>query len=108
MTHALLVPNPQDDFVPYASDPWAYWTGYFTSRPAQKGYIRKSNNVLQVGVGENRRYLPSYGINRFFLFQFSSLLVYSQRSFAFDTIFKQSRSLTETGIYVSPKVIMNA
>ncbi|XP_059093937.1 lysosomal alpha-mannosidase-like [Tigriopus californicus] len=37
-----------DDFFPYASDPHAYWTGYFTSRPALKGMIRESNNFLQV------------------------------------------------------------
>ncbi|XP_037083659.1 lysosomal alpha-mannosidase-like isoform X1 [Pollicipes pollicipes] len=44
----LVWPTVEDDFMPYASDPWAYWSGYFTSRPAQKGYIRKSNNFLQV------------------------------------------------------------
>merc|ERR1719187_2008698 len=36
-----------DDFFPYASDPHAYWTGYFTSRPALKGMIRKANGLLQ-------------------------------------------------------------
>ena len=25
-------PSKNDDFFPYASDPHAYWTGYFTSR----------------------------------------------------------------------------
>ncbi|OWM67548.1 hypothetical protein CDL15_Pgr028411 [Punica granatum] len=29
-----------DDFFPYADHPNAYWTGYFTSRPAFKGYVR--------------------------------------------------------------------
>ncbi|KAK4747701.1 hypothetical protein SAY87_014287 [Trapa incisa] len=29
-----------DDYFPYADNPNAYWTGYFTSRPALKGYIR--------------------------------------------------------------------
>lgn len=37
-----------DDFFPYASDPHAYWTGYFTSRPAYKGTVRKANSFLQV------------------------------------------------------------
>ena len=27
-------PSKNDDFFPYASDPHAYWTGYFTSRQA--------------------------------------------------------------------------
>lgn len=37
-----------DDFFPYADDPHAFWTGYFTSRPALKFYERYSNNILQV------------------------------------------------------------
>ena len=37
-----------DDFFPYADRPHAYWTGYFTSRPALKRYVRKSNGLLQV------------------------------------------------------------
>jgi len=36
-----------DDYFPYASDPHAYWTGYFTSRPALKRFERIGNNVLQ-------------------------------------------------------------
>lgn len=36
-----------DDFFPYASDPHAFWTGYFTSRPAFKLLERKSNAWLQ-------------------------------------------------------------
>lgn len=56
----------EDDFFPYASDPYAYWTGnmvrvyalqnwkynytigYFTSRPALKFYARKMNSLLQI------------------------------------------------------------
>lgn len=37
-----------DDFLPYASDPHAYWTGYFTSRPSIKRFERIGNNKLQV------------------------------------------------------------
>ncbi|XP_022084551.1 lysosomal alpha-mannosidase-like [Acanthaster planci] len=37
-----------DDFFPYADQPHAFWTGYFTSRPALKGYVRDTNNFLQV------------------------------------------------------------
>lgn len=37
----------EDDFFPYGSDPHAYWTGYFTSRPAFKYLDRYANNVLQ-------------------------------------------------------------
>ncbi|GLT81598.1 hypothetical protein SLE2022_000390 [Rubroshorea leprosula] len=33
-------PLKSDDFFPYADKPNAYWTGYFTSRPALKGYVR--------------------------------------------------------------------
>ena len=35
-----------DDFFPYADCPHCYWTGYFTSRPAIKGYVRMSNALL--------------------------------------------------------------
>jgi len=37
-----------DDFFPYAHHPHGFWTGYFTSRPALKGFERHSNNILQV------------------------------------------------------------
>ncbi|KAB7500476.1 Lysosomal alpha-mannosidase [Armadillidium nasatum] len=40
-------PTKTDDFFPYSSDPHAFWTGYFTSRPTLKGLIRKCNNLLQ-------------------------------------------------------------
>ncbi|KAJ4728880.1 Alpha-mannosidase [Melia azedarach] len=35
-----LWPLKTDDFFPYADRENAYWTGYFTSRPALKGYVR--------------------------------------------------------------------
>ncbi|XP_026271901.1 lysosomal alpha-mannosidase isoform X2 [Frankliniella occidentalis] len=37
-----------DDFFPYASDPHAYWTGYYSSRPTIKFFERQGNNFLQV------------------------------------------------------------
>ncbi|CAG4980624.1 unnamed protein product [Parnassius apollo] len=42
------LPTKQDDFFPYASDPTAYWTGYFTSRPTTKYFEREGNNFLQM------------------------------------------------------------
>ena len=36
-----------DDFFPYADYPAAYWSGYFTSRPALKGYVRTSSAFLR-------------------------------------------------------------
>ncbi|XP_065872513.1 probable alpha-mannosidase At5g13980 isoform X2 [Euphorbia lathyris] len=33
-------PLKTDDYFPYADDANSYWTGYFTSRPAIKGYVR--------------------------------------------------------------------
>lgn len=41
-------PTKSDDFFPYASDPHAYWTGYFTSRPTIKRFERVGNHFLQV------------------------------------------------------------
>ncbi|CAL8126674.1 unnamed protein product [Orchesella dallaii] len=38
----------KDDFFPYASDPHAFWTGYFSSRPTLKYFVQKANNFLQV------------------------------------------------------------
>ncbi|XP_062548691.1 lysosomal alpha-mannosidase-like isoform X3 [Armigeres subalbatus] len=41
-------PTKTDDFFPYASDPHAFWTGYFTSRPTVKRFERVGNHFLQV------------------------------------------------------------
>ncbi|XP_014487574.1 PREDICTED: lysosomal alpha-mannosidase isoform X1 [Dinoponera quadriceps] len=43
----LQWPTKSDDFFPYASDPHAYWTGYFSSRPTVKYFERMGNNMLQ-------------------------------------------------------------
>ncbi|XP_065339498.1 lysosomal alpha-mannosidase-like [Cloeon dipterum] len=40
--------SKEDDFFPYSSDDYSYWTGYFTSRPTLKFMERKGNNFLQV------------------------------------------------------------
>ncbi|GAM29188.1 hypothetical protein SAMD00019534_123640 [Acytostelium subglobosum LB1] len=37
-----------DDLFPYADGPYSYWTGYFVSRPALKGYVRQTNALLHV------------------------------------------------------------
>ncbi|CAD7699264.1 unnamed protein product [Ostreobium quekettii] len=36
-----------DDFFPYADHEHCYWTGYFTSRPTSKSYIRHATSYLQ-------------------------------------------------------------
>lgn len=38
----------EDDFLPYATDYHAYWTGFYTSRPNSKRYERQGNNLLQI------------------------------------------------------------
>lgn len=48
-------PTKSDDFFPYAHLPHAYWSGFYTSRPTLKGYVRQTNNFLQVYI--ERKYL---------------------------------------------------
>ncbi|BDA45668.1 Lysosomal alpha-mannosidase [Coccomyxa sp. Obi] len=40
-------PLKTDDYFPYADNEWSYWTGYFTSRPTSKGYVRTCTSFLQ-------------------------------------------------------------
>jgi len=40
-------PTKSDDFFPYANVINAYWTGYFTSRTAVKGLVRREGKLLQ-------------------------------------------------------------
>jgi alpha-mannosidase len=53
-------PLKTGDFFPYADRPHCYWTGYFTSRSAFKGYVRKLSGFLQAArqleflVGKNQ------------------------------------------------------
>lgn len=37
-----------DDFLPYATDGYGYWSGFYTSRPATKRFERIGNNFLQI------------------------------------------------------------
>jgi len=39
-------PLKTDDLFPYADNPHGYWTGYFTSRPALKRYVRQGSWYL--------------------------------------------------------------
>eukprot|EP00929_Paragymnodinium_shiwhaense_P067516 TRINITY_DN33975_c0_g1_i1.p1 TRINITY_DN33975_c0_g1~~TRINITY_DN33975_c0_g1_i1.p1 ORF type:complete len:1024 (-),score=239.94 TRINITY_DN33975_c0_g1_i1:389-3010(-) len=41
-------PLKTGDFFPYADGPHKFWTGYFTSRPALKRYVRDTSAFLQV------------------------------------------------------------
>jgi alpha-mannosidase len=43
----LTLPLKTDDFFPYADNLQAFWTGYFTSRAALKGYVKVLSNTLQ-------------------------------------------------------------
>ncbi|XP_014748733.1 PREDICTED: lysosomal alpha-mannosidase [Sturnus vulgaris] len=44
----LTWPLKTDDFFPYSDGPHQFWTGYFSSRPALKGYERLSSGFLQI------------------------------------------------------------
>ena len=41
-------PEKTDDFLPYASDPHSYWTGYYTSRPSSKLFMRQGELWSQI------------------------------------------------------------
>jgi lysosomal alpha-mannosidase len=47
------------DFFPYASSADQFWTGYFTSKPACKGLIRQSSNIMNAMRTFNAFALPS-------------------------------------------------
>ena len=36
-----------DDLFPYSDSPHSYWTGFYTSRPALKHYVRFNSVFLQ-------------------------------------------------------------
>jgi len=39
-------PTKQDDMFPYSSSPVDFWTGYYTSRPNSKEYIRSASSLM--------------------------------------------------------------
>lgn len=39
-------PTKYDDMFPYADNEQSFWTGYFTSRPNDKEYIRRGQHNL--------------------------------------------------------------
>jgi len=41
------LPLRTEDVMPYADGPHAFWSGYFSSRPALKGYVRDSSALFQ-------------------------------------------------------------
>jgi hypothetical protein len=49
LSHIATLPAFVTDFMPYSdsADGHNLWTGYFTSRPAFKGFVRESSSVLQ-------------------------------------------------------------
>ena len=52
-------PGKTDDFFPYADHQNAYWTGYFTSRVAVKGFVRDFGRWLQA----TRKYISELKIS---------------------------------------------
>ena len=52
-------PTKNDDFFPYADRQNAYWTGYFTSRVAVKGFVRDFGRWLQA----TRKYISELKIS---------------------------------------------
>ncbi|EFJ34782.1 hypothetical protein SELMODRAFT_266756 [Selaginella moellendorffii] len=47
-------PLKTDDFFPYADDGKSFWTGYFTSRAAFKGYVREAARQLEFLAGRKK------------------------------------------------------
>jgi lysosomal alpha-mannosidase len=43
----VTYPTKTDDFFPYADVQHGYWTGYFTSRVALKGFVRDFGRWIQ-------------------------------------------------------------
>ncbi|KAJ3682593.1 hypothetical protein LUZ60_015166 [Juncus effusus] len=60
-------PLKHDDYFPYADKANTYWTGYFTSRPSFKHYVRSLSGYylaarqLEFMMGNGNNYTPSLG-----------------------------------------------
>lgn len=39
-------PTKSDDLFPYGDDTDSWWTGYFTSRPGAKSYVRTGSHIF--------------------------------------------------------------
>ena len=52
-----------DDFFPYADFPHAYWTGYFTSRPALKRLERVGSSFLLAARQIESHHIPKIGFD---------------------------------------------
>ncbi|KAK7376119.1 hypothetical protein VNO78_34973 [Psophocarpus tetragonolobus] len=52
-------PLKTNDYFPYADAPNAYWTGYFTSRPALKGYATRQ---IEIFVGKKSTKYNSFDL----------------------------------------------
>ena len=51
MSYPITFPSKvNDDFFPYLDGPHSSWAGYFSSRPALKGYVRDSGSLLQAAA----------------------------------------------------------
>ncbi len=42
----IVWPTKYDDMFPYADNENSYWTGYFSSRANDKGYMRRASQTL--------------------------------------------------------------
>lgn len=49
-------PVKTDDFFPYATDDHSYWTGYYSSRPALKRFVRETNGILQAKLTNSHKF----------------------------------------------------
>ncbi|CAD8185155.1 unnamed protein product [Paramecium octaurelia] len=43
----ISYPFQEEDFFPYSDQPYEYWSGFFTSRPAFKGYVKRIGRYFQ-------------------------------------------------------------